>query len=139
MQPAGVQAGSTARDLHTAHVDGREAVHVLLGRDGVDDSLLVNLGGQRQLHQNAVHSGVIRQLLHLGQQGVLRGVGGQVDAAALDAALRTVADLAADVDLAGGVLAHQNDRQAGLMPLLFSSLTFLRPRPSWRRPMPCRQ
>ena len=123
-------AGQVARlaDLHTAHVDGREAVHILLGRDGVDDSLLVDLGGQRQLHQNAVHSGVIRQLLHLGQQGVLRGVGGQVDAAALDAALRTVVDLAADVDLAGGVLAHQNDRQAGVdapafqLPDLFCGL-----------------
>ena len=60
-----------------------------------------------------MHGGVLSQLFHLSQQGLLCGVGGQVDAAALNAALRAVVDLAAHIDLAGGVLAHQNDRQAG--------------------------
>ena len=123
-------AGQIARltDLHPADIDGRKAVHILLRRDGVNNGLLVDLGRQRQLHQNTVDGDILRQLFHLGQQRLLRGVGGQVDAAALNAALRAVVDLAADIDLTGGVLAHQNDRQAGVdapafqLPDLFCGL-----------------
>ena len=106
-------------DLHAAHVDGRETVHILLRRDGVDDGLLVDLLRQGQLDQDTVYGGVVGQLLHLGQQGLLRGIGGQIDAAALDAALGTIVDLAAHIHLAGGVFAHQNDRQAGVDALGF--------------------
>ena len=48
---------------------------------------LVDLLRQGQLDQDTVYGGVVGQLLHLGQQGLLRGIGGQIDAAALDAAL----------------------------------------------------
>ena len=123
-------AGQIARltDLHPADIDGRKAVHILLRRNGVNNGLFVDLGGQRQLHQNTMDGGILRQLFHLGQQRLLRGVGGQVDAAALNAALRAVVDLAADIDLTGGVLAYQNDRQAGVdapvfqLPDLFCGL-----------------
>lgn len=42
-------------DLHAAHVDGRETVHILLRRDGVDDGLLVDLLRQGQLDQDTVY------------------------------------------------------------------------------------
>ena len=101
------------------HVLGMEAVHVLGRIDGQQAGGSGKLSGQGQLQQDAVHVVTAVELGDEGQQGVLRGVGGQVDAAALDAALRTVVDLAADVDLAGGVLPHQNDRQAGVDALRF--------------------
>ena len=105
-------AGQIARltNLHTAHIDGREAVHVLFRRDGVNHGLLVNLRGQRQLHQNPVHSGSSASFFTSASRVSLRGVGGQVDGTALNAALGAVVDFAAHIDLTGGVLAHQNHR-----------------------------
>ena len=96
--------------------------------------------GRGSSDQDTVYGGVVGQLLHLGQQGLLRSIGGQIDAAALDAALGTIVDLAAHIHLAGGVFAHQNDRQAGVDALGFQCGDLLGGLwPWWRRPMPYRQ
>ena len=90
-------------DLHPADIDGRKAVHILLRRNGVNNGLLVDLGRQRQLHQNTVDGGILRQLFHLSQQRLLRGVGGQVDAAATA--------LQAECRQFDPVIAHQSKKQ----------------------------
>ena len=120
-------AGQVARlaDLHTAHVDRRKAIHILLRRDGVNNGFLVDLRRQRQLDKDAVYGGVGGQLFYLGQQGFLGRISGQVDGTALDAALGAVVDLAAHVHLAGGVFPHQNDRQTGVDTLGFQFLDLL--------------
>ena len=48
-----------------AHVHRVEAVNILLGVDGVEDFLLVEVLGQRQLDQDAVNLGVLIELCQL--------------------------------------------------------------------------
>ena len=60
-----------------------KAVHVFGGGDGFNDLLRVHVGGQGQLHQDAVDGGVVVQRLHSGQQigfgqGGVGGEGGLV-------------------------------------------------------------
>ena len=62
-------------------------------------------------------SRILCQGADLGQQFLLGGGLRQTDVPALHAALGTVIDLAPHIHLAGGVLPHQNDRQAGCHPL----------------------
>ena len=98
---------------HFAHVFRVEAVHILGGRDGAQHLAFVNMLGQGQLHQNAVHS---RIGVHLGddaQQLLFRGFGGQLAAQIEDAAFLAVLFLTADIDLRGGIFAHQQHSQTG--------------------------
>ena len=44
---------------HAADVDGRETIHILVGRDGVDDLLLVDMLRQGELHDETVDVGVV--------------------------------------------------------------------------------
>ena len=98
---------------HFAHIPGMEAVHILGRVNGPENGPLVDMAGQRQLHQNAVHGGVGVQPLDAGQQLLLGGFGGQAASQVQDAALVTVLFLAPDIDLGGGVFPHQEHRQAG--------------------------
>ena len=108
---AGGKAGLTGKQA--ARIDGGETVHVLFRRDGGDDGGFINVGRQRQLHQDAVNGVVRRQGVDPGQQFLLGGGSVQPDDPALDAAFGAIVGLAPHIDLAGGVLPHQQHRQAG--------------------------
>ncbi len=56
------------------HVHRVEAVHVLQGRDGLQDSLGADVAGQRELDQDAVHVLVPVQGLYALKKGLLREV-----------------------------------------------------------------
>ncbi len=66
----------------TANVDRMETIHVLVQADDPQDRFIVQVSGQRQLHQDAINVGVFVQLphqpLHLFLAGVLQqqGLGG---------------------------------------------------------------
>jgi hypothetical protein len=45
-------------------VDGVEAIHILGGIDGCEDFRGIGSGGQRQLHEDAVHLGIGVQVAH---------------------------------------------------------------------------
>ena len=71
--------------------------------------------GQRQLDQDAVHGGVVVQAVHDGEQVGLAGCGRQADGAGGDAGLGCGAVLAADVDVAGGIVADQDHDEGWLV------------------------
>ena len=54
-----------------------ETVHILGRRDGLDHPLGVQMRGQRQLHQNAVHARIRIQRADSGEQLWLRRIGWQ--------------------------------------------------------------
>ena len=85
-----------------------EAVDVLVGIDAVEHPLLMDLPGERELDQDAVHRVVGVELVEQGQELRLGGLGGEPEGAAQHADLGAPLDLAAHVDLRGGVLAHQH-------------------------------
>ena len=62
-----------------AGIGGGERVHILGGIERIQHRGFVQMLGQRQLHQDAMHGFVGVQLAHLGQQYVLAGVGGKRD------------------------------------------------------------
>ena len=76
--------------------------------------MLVDVPGEGELDQDAVHRGVGVELGDLVQQGLLGGLGGETGLEALEPAQSAVLFLVADIDLGGGIIAHQNDRQPRL-------------------------
>ena len=94
-----------------AGIDDMEAVDVLVRVDGIDDGLLVDLVGQWQLHQDAVHGRVVVQFLDLGQQRLLAGAGVHLVLIGVHAGFDGLFALGADVDLTGRIFAHENDGQ----------------------------
>ena len=88
---------------------GREAPAVL--EIGFDDLVRIHVRGQGQLHQDAVHAGVVVQGVHAGEQIALGHRGGVALQRGFQACLAAVVDLVFDVHLAGGVFAHQDDGQ----------------------------
>ena len=69
--------------------------------------------GQRQLHQDAVDGRVVVECFHAGQQCGLGHVGFVLLEHRVQAAVFAGLDLVAHVDLAGLVVAHQDDGKAG--------------------------
>jgi hypothetical protein len=65
------RAGLEADFAHhqRARAGHMETVHVLERRDGLDDLVVVDVGGQRQLDQDAVDAGVVVQRLDAGRPG----------------------------------------------------------------------
>jgi hypothetical protein len=104
---AGPEAGGAGHQR--AGAGDVEAVHVLGGRDGLDDLLAVHVLRKRQLHQDAVHLRVVVERTDAGQQVGFAHVGGVGLQRGLQARLRAVVDLVLRVDLAGRVLAHEDD------------------------------
>ena len=90
-----------------------EAVHVLLGVDGVEHFLLVEVLGQRQLAEDAVDLGVFVELGDELHQVVLAGVLRQVVPLGVDAQLAAGLLLGAHVDLGGRVGPDEDGYQAG--------------------------
>jgi hypothetical protein len=97
-----------------ARVQGPEAVHVLGGRQLVEDGVGIDLLGQRELHQHAVHRRIGVQLRDQREQLRLRGGLGQDVLESGHAGLGAGLRLAADVHLGRGVVAHADQRQARL-------------------------
>ena len=97
-----------------ADIDRMKAVDVLARRDGRDHRLSASIClRQRQLHQDAVHGGIgVEPGDQREQLGLRRALGEPVIERA-HARLHGRAFLAADIDLARGMTAHQDDRQSG--------------------------
>ena len=89
-----------------------QAVDILGRIDGVDDGFGVDRFRQRQLHENAVHRGIAVELCDQRQQIGLRDVGGQLVLERGHAGGLGLLVLAADIDLAGGIVADQHHRKA---------------------------
>ncbi len=94
-----------------------EPVGVLPGVDGVQHLVLVDVLWERQLHQEAVDLGVLVEFVHHGQELLLGGVRRENDGARIDPQLVARFPLVSDVLLGRGVLAHEDDGQAGNDPL----------------------
>ena len=90
-----------------------EAVDILVRVDGVDDGLFLDVIGQGQLHQDAVHRPIGIQFGDEIEQVRLARVDVQSVLEALHAAGDGLLALVADIDLAGGILADENDGEAG--------------------------
>ncbi|MNR23217.1 hypothetical protein D3C85_1402240 [compost metagenome] len=88
-------------------------VHVLLGRDGLDDLVRVHVLGQRKLHQDAVDGRVLVQDGDAGQQFGLGHLGRVLLFHGMQAGLFAGRDLVAHIHLRRGVRAHQHHGQAG--------------------------
>ncbi|MPN34500.1 hypothetical protein SDC9_181994 [bioreactor metagenome] len=88
-----------------------EAIHVLGGRDGLDDLVVVNVLGQRQLHQDAVDARVVVQRFHAGQQFGLGHRRFVLFQHGMKARFLAGLYLVAHVDLRRLVVTHQNHRQ----------------------------
>ena len=101
-------------DHQLPHVEGVEAVHILVWPDGQQDLLLVQVLGQGELHQNAVDVLPAVQGVHQLQQLLLGGLGGDGVLLAVDAALSAVLFLSVYVHPGGGVVPHQHHGQSGL-------------------------
>ncbi|MNN01984.1 hypothetical protein D3C81_1146200 [compost metagenome] len=91
-----------------------EAVDVLGRVDGLQHRGLVDVLGQRQLHQDAVHAGVGIQLGDQRQHLGGAGLGRQAVFQRADTRLAGAQHLVAHVDVAGRVVADQHHRQARL-------------------------
>ena len=61
----------TALHGQLTNVEGMETIHVLLDGDGVQDSLFVDVLGERQLNEDSVDFGVGVQLYHHLEQLIL--------------------------------------------------------------------
>ena len=94
-----------------------EAVDVLVRVDSAEHGRRIDLRGQGQLDEDAVDAGVAVQGLDQAQElGLGRRVGQAVGVGSHPGASGRLA-FVADVDLAGGVLADDDDGQAGLDPV----------------------
>ncbi len=60
------------------HIEHVQAVNVFERADGLHDDLLLEVVGQRKLHQNPVHLGVGIEFGHQGEQVGLANVDGHV-------------------------------------------------------------
>ena len=94
-----------------------EAVDVLFGRDGSDDEFGGEVLRKRKLHEDAVHGVVMVQSVDDGEEFGFGRFDGHADFIRADARALAGADLVADVDLAGGILAHEDDGESGTVPV----------------------
>src|SRR5882724_5887238 len=102
----GKAAGEPAGIVRVQPVD-------ILGRiDGVDDGFGVKRFRQRQLDENAVHGRIAVEFSNQRQQIGLRNISRQFMLERRHAGFLGVLVLAADVDLAGGVVADKHDGKA---------------------------
>src|SRR5581483_4833271 len=90
-----------------------QAIHVLLRRDRGYHCRLVDVRGQRQLHQHAVPARVGVEVRDHREERVLRDLRGEADGLGPDADLGRVARLAPDVRDRRRVVADEHDREPG--------------------------
>ena len=101
-----------------AYVRDVEPVDILGRINRVDHQILVQMFGQRQLHQNPVDLGIGVQLLDQRQQFRFGRLHVQLVLDRFHANLDGHLALGADIDLAGRVLSHQHNRQTRRNPVI---------------------
>ena len=106
-----------------AQVGGVQAVGVLVGVDAFQRGVLVQVLGQRQLHDVAGAFRVGVELVDGRVQLGLADVGGQIAADRVDPDLRAVGMLTADIRLGPGVVADQDRAQTRGTPASLSFAT----------------
>ena len=118
MQPAGVHGAMAPRGAghQPPGIDRMEAVDVLLRPDCLDHRRLVEMGGQRQLHQDAVDRRIGVERLHDRQQFGLAGRRRQRLLHRMEAEFGRLLALAGDIDRACRIVADQHHREAGDNP-----------------------
>ena len=109
---AGDQRAAGVPDREQADIDGMKAVDVLVRRDRLQDPRRIDVLGQRQLHENAVHGGIGVERLDEREQLRFARLGRQRVLDRMEAASPGRPALAGDVGLARRMVADQNDRQA---------------------------
>src|SRR5262249_12219969 len=85
----------------------------LVGVDGVEDRLRIDLPGQRQLHEDAVDGRILVQAIDEREQLALCGRIRQLVLVGIHPGFPRLPALVLHIDLAGGVLAAPHDGQAG--------------------------
>src|SRR5690606_41697041 len=90
-----------------------KTVDILLRANGADHRLVVQVGRQGQLHQDAVDSGIAVEIVDQIHQYRGAGVGGMTVLPGRDAQLLAAHDRVGDVYVAGGVVTHQHHGDAG--------------------------
>ena len=89
-----------------------EAVDIFVGIDALDDGVGIEMDGQRQLHENAVHGGIDIQPVDQRHQLVLRRVGRKLVLEGIHAGGDRLAVLRAHIDGTGGICADKDDGKA---------------------------
>ena len=90
-----------------------EGVHVLVGIDGVEHLVGIDVFGQGQLDQDAVNVGVLVVFLDQGQEGRLGNVGRLIVLNGMKAQFMGGLLLGGDIADGGGIFPHQDGDQAG--------------------------
>ena len=98
-------------------IGGRQRIHILGGIQRVQHLRFVEMLGQWQLHQDAMHALVGRQFPHLGEQGFLCRVGGKRHMRGLEAQRFGGLALVADIDFGGRIVSHQHGGKARLQSM----------------------
>jgi len=80
--------------------------------------------GQGQLDQDAVDGRVLVQAVDQGEQFVLAGAGGQVMGLGNETDFLAVFALVRNIDLRGGIAAHQDHGQAGNAQSLLAAFSY---------------
>ena len=113
-------------DRKAAGIGDVEPVDVLVGTDRGDHRLFVEMVGKRQLDKDAVHRRIGVQSLDQREQFGLARIGGQAMFETFHVRRDSRLVLAAHIDLARGILAHQHHREPGLAPGCLRELLRLR-------------
>ena len=130
MIPAGVQGASPGWPLCSRpDIHRMEPIDILVRRHRLQQPLRVDVLRQRQLNQNAVDVVARIQLRHQRQHLIGRDALGRRQHLAVDAEFAAGLHLAANINLRGRHLAHQNHRQPGSDSTRSSVQPRLRPRP----------
>ena len=91
-----------------------KAVNILRRINGGDDSLIIDMRWQGQLHQYAIDGGIGIECFHQRNQFVLRNRRRQAMFEAVHARFDRRLLLRSYIDLAGRIFAYQHHREAGL-------------------------
>ena len=115
-------------DRQPPDIDNMETVNLLVGVDGVDHGIGIDLFRQRQLHQNTVDTVITVELLDKRDQLFLACASIEPVFDGFHPGGFSGLDLVADIDLAGRILTDQNNRQPGLRMALRHEIRSLPPR-----------
>ena len=92
-----------------------ETVDILAVVDGLDDLLLIDMLGQRELHDEAIDIGVLVQFVNTGQKLLFGDVVLKADEGALEATGLTGQHLILHIRLRATVVTHQYSCQMRLL------------------------
>ena len=105
------KAGKT--NGHPAHIDGMETVNILAVIHSHDDFLLVNMAGQRQLHDIAIHIIICIEFLYLGKKFFFAHGVVKTNERTLEATCLAGKHLVLDIGLAATIVAYKYSSQMG--------------------------